>query len=118
MSKAHGKGQLQHHFWGSYVATICIIFGDAEVVKEVLPHLPGFEVHPTDPGAAVFRGGGDAFETAKAAITRWRVPMDFPANYWGNDESIDSVAKSVDFGPLFCVEVEFVPNVQMALPFG
>ncbi len=74
MAKVRGQGQLQHHFWREYSATIALVFKDAASAKDALTKLPGFKVSPKEPSALIFHGGGDEFAAAKAALTSFRVP--------------------------------------------
>jgi hypothetical protein len=113
MATIRGEGRLRHHFWGDYFATIAIAFKDAASANDALRLFPGFKPGK-DPSALVFHGGGEAFETAKAAITKVRVALSDSkrAAMFPIDDPIDSVSRSIDVGPIFEVEVEVAPAEQ------
>ncbi len=108
--KIRGEGQLRHHFWGDYGATIVIVFKDEASARDVLPKLPGCKVSEKASHVLVFHGGGDAFETIKKAISDFRAPLNAR-----DGEPVDSVARSIDLGPPFAVEIDVIPSEQISL---
>ena len=103
-----GKGQLRHHFWGDYRATIALRFGTADYAARALAQLPGFTQHPEVPEALVFFGGGRELQQAEAALVAHKA----------DSRKIGSLRHSVDYGEPFTVEVDITPaakEVQQAL---
>jgi hypothetical protein len=102
LMKVRGEGQLRHHFWSEYHATIAIIFNAPEHASKLVKKFPGFVLVERQPGAIRFHGKGSAVELAKHAIQQHRVPM----NQRRDHEQIDSLVRSADLGPPFAVEVD------------
>jgi hypothetical protein len=94
------KGQLQHHFWGNYVATIALIFASRELAEKAAPHLVPFHLpdNANAPGL-VFHGGGAELKAAEATLKA----------HGANMKKVGSLAKSIDYGEPFTIEVELAP---------
>jgi hypothetical protein len=104
----HGKGQLRHHFWSEYFATIAIDFGNSDNAKDALTVLgDGWTLGEKSPHCVVWFGSGKAFDQVKSKLV----------SFGADDRKIDSVAKSIDFGEKFEVNilVDIVPIEQTKL---
>lgn len=94
----HARGQLQHHFWGDYKASIGLLFHSSELASEALPALEGFKVHPVDPRALTYFGGGADLKRVEALLV----------SHGANRKLLTSVAKSIDYGEPFVIWVKRV----------
>lgn len=94
------KGQLRHCFFGKYSALIALVFEDASQAKQALPRLgEGWGFGDKSDKALIWSGDSNSLVECKKML-----------GYLGADvEKIDSVAKSVDFGEPFSIEMD-VPN--------
>jgi len=90
-----GKGQLQHHFWGDYCATICIQWYSPAIALQSLAAFPQFSIHPRESRAIVFSGGGKDLKAAEASLRDHGADM----------RKVGSLAKSIDFGEVFSVSI-------------
>jgi hypothetical protein len=95
------KGQLQHHFWGNYCATIALIFATRELAEKAAPQLVPFHLpdNPNAPGL-VFHGGGAELKAAEAVLR----------THGANMKKVGSLAKSIDYGEPFTIEVDLTPE--------
>jgi hypothetical protein len=94
------NGRLRHHFWGEYSATIGLHFATADLAAAAAPKLAPFHVSETVPEALVFHGSGDALKNAEAVLEAHGADM----------AKVGSLAKSIDFGEPFTVEVDLTPD--------
>ena len=94
------KGQLQHHFWGEYSATIALQFANADLASQALPQLPGFEVHSKVSSALIYHGTGDDLKATEALLIA----------KGANPKKLRSLAKSIDFGEPFTIEMDLTPE--------
>jgi hypothetical protein len=94
-----GNGQLQHHFWGEYSATIAVKFATSLHAAAALEVLPGFQIHPTVSSAVIFHGGGAKLKSAEAALKAHKADA----------KKISSLRFSVDHGEPFTVEIDITP---------
>lgn len=104
----HGKGQLRHHFWSEYSATIAIDFGNSDNAKDALTVLgDGWTLGEKARHCVVWFGSGKAFDNVKSKLV----------SFGADDRKIDSVAKSIDYGEEFFVTLEtsIIPIKQMKL---
>lgn len=103
----HGNGQLQHHFWGNYHATIAIGFDTtrhAALAVEVLG--AGWRVGGKGGDVAYGTFTGAAYEAAEAKLVGFGADL----------KKLTSIAKSIDFGEPFKVAIEVVNPDQLTLP--
>lgn len=103
----HAQGRLQHHFWGTYAATIVLAFVNAGFAEAALPSLPGWQVHPTFPRALVFHGSGDALKATERLLV----------SFGADKQKMTSLAKSIDYGEPFTVSVPDPAAPQQASLF-
>lgn len=101
-------GQLQHHFWGEYRATIVVKFATARLATAALGKFPGFEIHPTEPSALRFFGGGSALRAVEALLK----------GYGANAKKLTSLAKSIDFGEPFTIAVDLASHASTCEQLG
>lgn len=94
------KGQLQHHFWGDYKATIVLLFHSRELAEQALAKLPGFALHHVDKRALVFFGGGDKLKAVEQLLKEYHADL----------KKVTSLAKSIDYGEPFTVEIDLTPE--------
>lgn len=90
------KGQLRHHFWGDYKATIGLKFHDQVLAAHALPQFQGFT---QSDAVLVWFGGGDDFARVKALLV----------SMGADEDKIDSCATSIDYGEPFTVDVDLTP---------
>lgn len=100
------KGQLQHHFWGDYRATIVLLFALDYLAQRALAKLPGFEPHPGDKKALVYHGGGADLKAVEALLV----------GYGANHKKLTSLAKSIDYGEPFTITVDLTPEATGPQP--
>jgi len=105
-----GRGQLQHHFWGTYHASLGIMFHDAAIAADAQRRaFPKWDISERQPKALIFHGHGDALEAELVNLEAH-----------GADRSkVESVARSIDYGEPFEVEVDLTPaptETQLTLP--
>lgn len=98
------KGQLQHHFWGEYAATIALKFATEALALQSLPQLPGFERHSSVPSALIYHGTGDDLKNTE----------DLLVSLGANRKKLTSLAKSIDYGEPFTIEVNLTPEGPQA----
>lgn len=91
---AHGR--LQHHFWGTYHASIVLVFADEQQAIQAREHaFQMFQPHPHRVSALYFQGSGTELKAAEAALKA----------HGANMNKVRSLARSIDFGEPFTVEV-------------
>jgi len=105
MNKVKAKGQLQHHFWGDYHASIVLVFDDAKAAQDALNVLDGWKAHKKEPRALEWFGKEEAFKLVKAKLVE----------LGADEKKIDSIAKSIDYGEPFTVTISIVPKEQASL---
>lgn len=96
------EGLLQHHFWGDYYCSLALSFESESAVDavEASGALNGepwgvWKRHPKCVKVLNWHGKGDQFEPLKVLLV----------SLGADPKKIDSVAKSVDYGERFHVEV-------------
>lgn len=94
------KGQLQHHFWGDYSATIVLKFHSAALADKAIGKLPGFTQHHREPSALTFHGGGSALKQVEALLK----------GYGADAKKMGSLRYSVDYGEPFEIAVDIAPE--------
>lgn len=115
-TKIKAKGQLQHHFWGTYSATLILKFQSEKDREKAIPFLTveklgayrnangatvqetGWQTHPADATATLIHAGKETLE----AITEKLVA------FGADKKKINSMAKSIDFGERFEIEMVVV----------
>jgi hypothetical protein len=90
------SGQLKHHFWGDYAASIVLQFDSPTAAQVALPHFQGWRVHKTHADVLVFHGSDPALETALTQLEA----------HGANRDVVCSCAKSIDYGEHFVIEVK------------
>jgi hypothetical protein len=91
-------GQLQHHFGGSYAATIVLRFESEMDASIALAHAftsPSWCLHPERPNVLVFHGSGHELEHALCLL----------AQHGADRNNVQSVAKSIDYGERFTITI-------------
>lgn len=94
------KGQLRHHFWGEYSATIVLQFHSPVLADAAVAKLPGFNVHPGEPRALVFHGKGDELKLVESLLV----------SLGADRKKLTSLAKSIDFGEPFTIALDLTPQ--------
>lgn len=122
MNTVKADGVLRHGFFGKYVATIVLVFADAESARDGLKTLgEGWEPGKMKEGKAiVWLGDSAALDAVKATFARFGLKTACGYEHCKHrckDAGIDSVNHSVDFGPPFEVEIPVTPGEQTSL-FG
>lgn len=92
MAKIIGHGQLQHHFWGTYRASIYITFASDALAIGALNHLPGWTQRGNQVG---YHGGGTELKSQEDRLVA----------LGANRTKITSIAKSIDYGEPFTIAV-------------
>jgi hypothetical protein len=95
------RGQLQHHFWGEYSASIVLKFHSAFLAHKALEQLPGFKVHsnPDFAYALTFYGKGADLKAVEALLV----------SKGADKKKLNSMAKSIDYGEPFNITVDLTP---------
>lgn len=110
MVKIHAHGILKHHFWGTYSATIGLSFSDKASAADALRTFGGREkgwiVSTVNPSMLVWDGVDDGALDAVCDVLE---------SYGAEREKIASIARSIDHGEPFEVDVPIVPAEQMSL---
>ena len=97
---AIGKGQLFHHFHGNYWASIVLLFDDQEQAAAALRVLGvPWKQSQKDPRALGCAVDSAQLEAVKRELGR----------HGADVRAIDSLAKSVDCGEPFTVEIPLLP---------
>lgn len=103
MTTIRGKGQLAHHFHGTYWATIAIGFeteADARVALGVLGE--PWKLGAKHPEALLCSVDSAKLEPVKVQLGQLGADV----------KAIDSVRKSVDYGEPFTIEVPVLPKAE------
>lgn len=106
-----GQGQLRHHFWGHYVATIAVRFASAEDAATARLALDAFSVSEKNANVLVFHGGDDDLKKAERQLVA----------AGADAKKIGSLRFSIDFGEPFTVAinpVDYLPLDAEQLPLG
>lgn len=107
--KAKANGLLAHHFWGTYCATIALEFDTSEYAQDALRVLEDvWTVHEKMNNVLVFHGQKELLSEVEKTLVK----------YGADSKKMTSLAKSVDYGEPFTVEIPIVPEEQGELfPF-
>ena len=106
MNKAKADGILAHHFWGDYYATIALEFESNAHAKDALRVLgDAWRFHEKVDNVLIFHGQKDALTEVEKTLVK----------YGADSEKMTSLAKSVDYGEPFTVEIPIVPEEQCEL---
>jgi len=93
------RGQLKHHFWGTYVASVWLVFDsplDAEVARSQV--FTEWKTNPEHLDTIGFHGS-DPLLTAQ---------LDLLEAHGADRDLVESCAKSIDYGEPFTVDVQGV----------
>jgi len=105
--KIQGKGQLRHCFFGSYSAVIALSFTNPSDASLALPLLgQGWKIAETESRALIWQGDSAQLSACKEVL----------GSFGADTKKIDSLAKSVDFGEPFQVELNVEDPNQLRLP--
>ena len=102
------RGQLQHHFWGTYAASIVLQFETEYCAGRAQQTvLTMFSPHPSESRALQYHGSGMALRTVEALLKR----------LGADPAKLGSVARSIDFGEPFTIDVVLSDgSTQTTLP--
>jgi hypothetical protein len=93
------NGQLLHHWWGEYSASIGLRFATAALAAEAAPQLAPFHVSSVEPTALVFHGKGAELQAAERVLR----------THGANMKKVGSLRFSIDHGEPFTIEVNLTP---------
>jgi len=102
------SGQLRHHFWGTYAASIGIKFHNADLAGRALPQFPGWKQSTVDPRCLTFHGQDPALADTLQLLGKLGADL----------RKVSSLARSIDFGEPFTVAVDLTQpdtTVQIGL---
>jgi len=109
MNKVKANGLLRHHFWGEYCATIVLEFDNFLHAKDALRVLGGeWSFHDKVDNVLIFHGKKKELTKVEKTLVKYRA----------DPKKMTSLAKSVDFGEPFTVEIPIVPEEQKELLLG
>lgn len=109
----NGRGCLRHRFWSEYSAMVGIQFSDAPSAADALRVL-GPPWHQAD-DHLLWTGSEEALTAMEARIAPYlTVSPCGRTECRGKVHSIASLAHSIDYGPMFTVEIPIVPIEQGA----
>ena len=104
------RGQLQHHFWGDYSASIGLMFGTASLARQAQAStLTEWKVSTAHPDVLQFHGTGAALKAQENPLVR----------LGADRKKLTSLAKSIDYGEPFTITLNTAPactDVQEELP--
>ena len=102
--KLKAKGQLRHRFWGTYSAVIGLEFAldQVNLAQEIL----GTSwASSQDSTVLLWTGNSEELEAVKVVLGK----------YGADTKKIDSLARSVDYGEPFTIEIPAVHPNQLRL---
>lgn len=103
MNSVCGRGQLRHHFHGTYWASIVLVFDTPTHASDAFMVLrEGWVQSAIERQALFWTGETEALQKAKKQL----------ATFGADPSKIDSIAHSIDFGELFEVVIPVVPVEQ------
>ena len=103
MNRAKASGILAHHFWGEYCATIALEFETNAHAKDALRVLGEvWKFHEKVDNVLIFHGKKEALAEVEKTLVK----------YGADSKKMTSLAKSVDFGEPFEVEIPISPEEQ------
>lgn len=96
--KCNADGQLKHHFWGEYKATMVLVFDNEQMLAAALNtnNFPTWKKSNTNSTAIIWFGSSDELD----------VEIEKLVSYGAKREKIASIAKSIDFGEPFKISFE------------
>lgn len=104
--KIRANGMWRHCFHGTYIAVIGLWFTDkacAEAARDVLGE--EWQIRQVKNAAALVWSGADS-DSVKELVESFRIMTG-----QRDDEPIDSIRRSVDYGPEFVIEVNVAGSV-------
>lgn len=113
-------GQLQHHFWGDYSCTIALEFASGDCAEAVLQLLPGWKQSKDNPALIGAFLTNEQLTAFQAKIGNWNLQIQpcgrRDCRHQCQNAGIDSVNHSIDYGPVFTVDVPAEDINQSYLP--
>ncbi len=101
------KGILAHHFWGTYQASMALMFDDINAARDAQAVLgEPWKVSEKNPGVLNCFVNSEQLDGVKLALGLFGAEVD----------KIDSVRFSVDYGEWFSVLIPVIPSEQVELP--
>jgi hypothetical protein len=104
MGIVKATGQLRHHFWGEYLATIYLHFSDKDCAADALNVLKGAWEPSVQNNILIWEGNSKELEACKDQLEK----------YGADKKKIDSVQFSIDHGEKFEVVIPVTPVEQLA----
>lgn len=117
------EGQLYHMFHGAYMAAVALGFSDERAALDGLRALgAGWKVGRTTPRGLLWTGNSGELEILKGRFEVYNLTV-LPCGRKEcrgqcHNAEIDSVAHSVDFGPVFHLSIPCIPAEQMEFSNG
>lgn len=106
MNQVKATGQLRHCFWGTYEASIVLVFADKQSTIDVQKqHFQNWKMSEKSDKAILFHGKEEGLEAELVKLE----------SFGGDRKKITSCAKSIDYGERFEVIIPVVPNEQLSL---
>lgn len=107
MGTISATGQLKHHFWGDYYASIALCFTSDDNASAAQPLLGDkWKKAEKVKSVLLWHGNSEELDICKQTLVK----------YGADGSKIDSVAKSVDYGEPFTIEMkDIVPPEQEKL---
>jgi hypothetical protein len=98
-----GTGQLRHRFHGTYSAVIVIeLENDGDAAKVLaLPSFNKFKIEKNVAETIFWVGNKSELDSIKLLLESVRVKSEYRG-----DEDIDSLNKSIDYGPIFKISID------------
>jgi uncharacterized protein YbbC (DUF1343 family) len=106
--RCRADGRLQHHFWSEYRASMVLLFDSPLMLDAILAagKFKGWERSKKKPETVLhWFGSGDELDAE----------VEMLVSYGAKREKIASIAKSIDYGEPFEVELEVVDPRQISL---
>jgi hypothetical protein len=107
MTSVHANGILRHCFFGTYTAVIGLTF-ESETHKQDAKKVLGnswSDESAKRKNILVWSGTSEELDEVKKVLVK----------YGADEKKIDSIAKSIDYGEPFEVNIPIVPNEQLPL---
>lgn len=106
MGTCKARGQLRHRFWGEYSAVIALEFESQKHAADCLSVLgEGWGVGEKNKNVLVWVGNSSELEECTKVLV----------SFGAEEKKIASIAKSIDYGEPFEVNIGVVPNEQGSL---
>lgn len=90
------KGQLKHHFWGTYAASVWLVFESAtEAAVALAGPFAAWKANPKHPDTIGFHGSDPQLQAQ----------LNILAAHGADLKRVSSLAKSIDYGEPFEVDI-------------